>query len=480
MDDLPCELISRILNELPLEDKLRARRISKKFLFLADTQTQKSLVIARNKLHVDFRWFDDFQKVDFRNLLLYQQRPQLLQGNLFESRFFGNLKKLQLHCDFVFKDLDFLQYFTELETLKLSITCPRSVGTFDVKLPKLRSASVMVGERIKLNFRSSSLKDLASNRFENLVFANIERVRRLQMDKDASLNLLELKRFTGLHKLNLTLNRPESVTLLKQQLENELPELRELYIRNRLVKVQDFNGFQNLTGRMIRVYVNGLLIQHWDQLKSFREQYLLEAGKLQVYLDNYPSVHRVLSGITTVNYCDCWEFSSDRIPNDFHGRLVNLVRVIVSGRVTCKNNLIRFLSRCERLKKLELVDPGLDQHFYSNLHLCLPVINHLVVQDRLDQFGFLFALKHLGTLKISHPLNLSLVRDLFMNLPDFVQIEFLNSEGRSLIIKPAYKTNFFAKHQNDEQLNQFVNDLSDAYSQKIGDSFKFMVGHYID
>ena len=479
MDNLPAELVLRILNELPMKDKLRARSISKKFLFLADTQTQKSLVIASNKLYVDFRWFDDFQMTDFRNLLLYHQRPQLLESDLFKSRYFGNLKKLQLHYDHFVKDLDLLQNFTELETLKISITCLRSSGTFKLKLTKLKSASMTTSKRIELNFRSPNLKILVANRFENLTFANIERVRHLQMDKETNLNFLELKRFSGLHKLVLTLNRQESVSLLKKQLDR-LSELRELCIKSRSMKPLDFSGLQSLIDRPIRIYVNGLLVQHWNQLKPFREQYLLEADKLQVYLDNYSSVHRVLSSISTVDYCNCWEFSSDRIPKDFQDRLVSLVRVIVSGKVASKNDLIRFLSRCERVKKLELIDTHLDQQFYSNLHLYLPVINHLVIQDQLDQFGFLFTLKHLGTLKINHPLNLSLVRDLFMNLPDFIQIEFLNSNGKWLIIKPAYKTEFFIEKRDDEQLTQFTNDLSDAYSQRIGDSFKFMVGNYVD
>lgn len=481
MDDLPYELVSRILNELPLKDKLRAREVSKKFLFLLDAQSQKSLVVARNKLYVDFRWFDDYRMVDFRNLLLYHQRPQLLQTNLFESRFFGNLKKLQFHCDdsMQLTGLHLLQNLSELETLKLSITCPPSDAEFDLKLPKLRSANVTVAGRIKLNFLSPDLKHLVANRLPNLTFTSIERIRHLQTDKETSLNYCDLKRFVGLHQLELTLNRSESISLLNEQLaDGRLPELRELCIKNRSVDAPNFGHLK--VGRTVRVYVNGLLLRHWDQLKSFREQYLLDADKLQVYLDNYPAIHRLLLVITTVNYCDCREFASDRIPLDFLDRLVNLVRVIVAGRVASQSDLIRFLSRCERVKKLELIDTHLDQQFYSNLHRCLPVINHLVIQDRLDQFDFLFALSHLGTLKLNHPLEFSLVRELFMKLSDFIQIEFLDSDGEFLTIKPAYKTIFFVEKQDDEQIKQLVADLSDAYSEKIGCPFQFMAGSYIN
>lgn len=481
MDDLPCELVSRILNELPLKDKLRAREVSKKFLFLIDAQSQKSLVVAKNKLYVDFHWFDDYQMVDFRNLLLYHQRSQLLQTNLFESRFFGNLKKLQFHCDYSAQltGLHFLESLTELETLKISILCPHySDETFELKLPKLKSANVTVDKRIKLSFLSPKLKYLVTNRSLNLTSTRIERVRHLQTVKETSSNYCDLKRFTGLHRLELILNREESISLLNEQIDGGLPELRELCIKNRSVEALNLSRLK--VCRSIRVYVNGILIRHWDQLKPFREQYLLEADKLQVYLDNYPAIHRQLPVITTVNYCDCWEFSSDRIPDDFLGRLVNLVRVIVNGRVASKSDLIRFLSRCERIKKLELIDSHLDQQFYSNLHHCLPVINHLVIQDRLDRFDFLFALKHLGTLKTNHPLDFSLVRDLFMSLSDFIQIEFLGSDGEFLIIKPAYKTIFFTEKQDDEQLKRLVDDLSDAYSQKIGCSFQFMAGNYIN
>lgn len=485
---LPAELISLILNELEIKDKLKCRQVCKQFLNLLD-QKGKSLVIAKNRLYTNFKWFDDHKLVDFKNLILY--RKKFIQSNLFTNRYFIKLKKLHFHYDgygldksVKLNNLNFLNNFKQLETMALVLI---NVNFFIVleSLLNLKSVHFDLDHKSSLICFSPKLEFLMGNNFDNLHFKYVEQLKHLQTNKDTIHNFESLKKFTSyLQYLKVTLNGANNIDLLID-LINEMKKLKEICIKNHSKKQLDLSKLKICTEkRLIKVFVNGILIDHFDKISSNKDCYLLDEDKLQVYLANYQSIHQNLYFITTINY-NSFESFSNCIPNDFQTRLVNLIRIIVNCNVTKKDYFIKFLIYCERIQKLELVQSSLEPNFYLNLNYYLPFLYHLIIQDNekiIDQidFNFLFKLKHLSTFKINYHLDLNLVQELFIQKKVFIQIEFL-FDDESIIIKPWYKSTFF-KETDNENLRTFVDNLTEQYLQFDDDlePVRFMAGNYLN
>lgn len=483
--DLPLNILSNILNRLPLDDKLRCRKVSKLFLYLIDNQNQKSVVVTSNRDFVYFKWFNDYKMVDFRNLILCQPYYGL-NSNPFENRFFRNLKKFYINCDGFsgnkrLKSLDFLNNFNKLETLKIAIM-NRGLNT-KLRLNELKNVDIYLNSESRMYINSPKLEYLIASDFGNLQFKHSHSIKRVQTIRYCQSNFDFIKKFENLHQFNIDyIGKIDPLT----ELVKELTKLKVLCIKIESKKELDFSRLKSYTdSKSIKVYVNGLLIKYWDKLKTTKEYDLLDGDNLPIYLDDCSALYKDLSIISTVHYNSLESFGN--VSCVLEDKLVNLRRIIVDSKVTNEDKLVNFLIKCERVNKLQLINSSLTQQFYSNLHSYLLIVRDLIIQDDSDlmkklNFRFLLGLKELKTLKISQNLDLPFVKELFMTLNYFSKIKFL-FDGEYVCILPAeaYGSKIF-KRTDNEQLCRFAIDLTKEYNRKYSldksTPFEFMIGNF--
>ena len=135
MNELPDLAFYRLFDHLDLADRMSCRLVNKRFLLLIDSLPSKKLTIQYNEDGLGFgplQWFDDFQPINQRNIILILTNIQLPKLNLLASRYCCNLKKLHLDLSQFSRrdltdgkplnlDLRILNNFTQLKTLLIHL-----------------------------------------------------------------------------------------------------------------------------------------------------------------------------------------------------------------------------------------------------------------------------------------------------------------------------------------------------------------------
>lgn len=492
MDKLDLDLLSKILNQLPLTDKLRLRKVSKKFLEVIDNQNPKSLVIIRkNKFWIRSTWFHDFKLIDYSNLIILNQNNlALFRSNFFGNRFFVNLNKLHLdyaNCDKnkdkqIQIDLNFLSYFQRLEILNINFSTHQLGSTNRLILKGLKYLRINLNQSdYDLIFDAPVLEFLSVNCLKNLKFINLKTIKHLKLDLNFDLNYEQVKEFKNLLYLDYDSFKIEDYEALKNYVEFK-SNLKQLCITcYQTVNLDELKICSEING--VKVYVNGLLINHWYKFSSV-EQKVLERYNLNIYLENYSSIHNLLVSIVDINY-SAWEteWLNHRIPDDFLGKLVNLSSICTNRRVLKVDYFIQFLLNCEMIHTLRLVDSSLDQQFYSKLTFYLPFIRFLTIQDEQNlikqlDLNFLYKLKYLERLIINYQMSFELIRGLFLSLNNLKEIEILYNEQFLLISRCAYvKNSNRFKLTDNLNLKRFAIDLTNEYKK---DDVCFAIGHFLE
>lgn len=504
MDDLRIDLLSRILRQLPLVDRLRCRLVCKRFLYVLDNQSSKCLaIIQKSKLSTRTVWFDDYTPIDHGNAILFKRSNlRVFESNLFESRYFVNLQKLYLDFGACEKSRNaavtdlivVLNRFQQLETLHIDFAADRPTSHQRVYLQNLRNLKISstpsssfasphntTHSNAHLIFDTPNLERLELvNSCDFLRLLRPATVKRIKLDGDIVHSYAFVQQFPDLHALDYREFKIEDYETLKQLVLHH-GSLRELcltcYQNANLDELRECSE-----RRSIAVYVNGILIQCWIKFSSF-EQRVLERYNLCWYLENYAYTHPAeLNSLIDMNY-SAWELEwlNNRIPDDFQRKLVRLSSIYVNRKVERLGYFVYFLTGCKMIHTLKLVDSALNQpSFYSRISSYLPLLSTLIMQDdprvlKQIDFTFLLKLRHLERFVVNYQLNLELIRDLFLKLDSLKEIEMLYNDQLLIIRKQTKQSSRFRITDND-CLKQFAAYLSEQCHKDVS----FGIGYFIE
>lgn len=500
MDDLRIDLLSRILRQLPLVDKLRCRQVCKRFLYVVDNQSSKCLaIIQKSKLFTRTVWFDDYTPIDHASSILFKRTNlRVFESKLFESRFFINLQKLFLDFGAYEKSrnatvgdlIGSLNRFQQLETLHIDLTANRPNKNEKLYLQNLKNLKIssippnsapFIGSNAHLIFDTQQLERLEIvNGCEFLKFLRPATVKQIKLDGDIVHSYAFVQQFPDLRCLDYREFKIEDYATLKQ-LVLQHGTLRELcltcYQNANLDELRECSE-----RRSIAIYVNGIQIRCWIKFSSF-EQRVLERYNLNIFLENYTYTHpSELTSLIDINY-SAWELEwlNNRIPEDFQRKLVRLCSIYVNKKVEQFGYFLRFLSGCKMIHTIKLVDSALDQaSFYSRINCYLPFLTTLIIQDdqrllKQIDFAFLLKLRHLERFVVNCQLKLELIRDLFLKLGNLKEIEMMYNDQLLIIRKQIKNSSRFRATDND-CLKQFAAYLSEQCSKDVS----FAIGHFIE
>ena len=500
MDDLPLELVAKILGYLQLQDKLKCRMVSRQFQQIIDSNN-KELAIA-NELIVP-RWFDDAKYINCRNKIKLRNDVERFEtSSYFRNRFFVGVRKLYLNLtpdlnnsekQFQIKTLDFMNNFVQLQTL--SITCiafsnyhlqgdgHKAVTT--LRLLNLENLDIfLAGRNFHLIFDTPNLRYLSTlSQFDLMEFVHPGSLRRVRTGLRTE-NVPIIKRFTNLETLEFGGEKNHIRCLI--ELIDELKMLGELHLNIFDTDLDELKRYSMDHSSKLKIYCHGILLDHWPELpahyRSGTFDGRLDGDNLRVYLKHYPSsVAAKLELFNHLNY-NAWEcewLSNKRLLNDFRKRLVQLSGIKVSGRVVDYANFIQFLCSAQStISRLDLVDSNFGQEFYSSLNVLLPSLSDLYIHDRPDivanlDLGFLLEKQHLFNFAINHRLDLAFVGRLFLAVKVY-QVEFVFGGRRIAIKRLGYKLSTY-REPDDEVLRSFIANLIDEYTNKYADFVLFEV-----
>lgn len=431
MDEFSFEILSMIFDLSSLEEKLKLREVCKKFLFVIDKQTEKSLMIKRESSSFGVTWFDNFKLVSSKNLINYDQNRSIFDSNFFGSRFFINLKKLHLRygldsflpgylCETIReREITFLNNFQQLETLYINLRHAVMLNSESKEMPRIKLNELKnlcvdqnLGFPIGLSFDCPKLRFISALTLITLEIVNpktITQVETLPQDKE----LPRLERFINLEYFhsNTGCYREQHIKALITQSPNlKFLRVPQPKTKNELIELRQFLKKRR---RPIDVYVGGLPIDHWIP------QCWDNLDLLKFYFDNNQFL-KISTDIHSVNYENWQKLEAGReLPATFQSRLVNLSEVEVTKKIVNVDHFVKFIVNCKMLQSLTLNNSSLEKEFYSNLPNYLHYLSSLSISDDEDllaqiEFSFLFKLRDLFDFEINHPLNLSFIRELVL------------------------------------------------------------------
>ena len=499
MDELPDLVLCKILQQLDLIDKLRCRRVCKRFLLLIDNLPSKELIIQTDFEFQAQRWFDNFRATNPRNFLcVWSGSAKLFQTNLLASRYFANLKKLYFDIDgYSFEDREpfhfsfcFLNDFTQLKTLLIYLSGSKHYFSYDCREP------IVLKNLANLYLDFSGIEeDLLQLDCENLNYLELElplfnrvqlaskHVKHIRTTSSSSFkeSVESLRTFKCVQEFDCRVSDLSDISALISLID-EYKELKILSVQAVQRYKQTFNveAIEQLRRHLetvrpdVELYLNGLLSKNFDKLMPFPQNGCLESN-LEFYLQNHQSTSKLLREFRFLAY-DRWEPLELRgqIPRGFLQKLVDLCSITVKGKVNDPNCLAQLLCKCELIETLRLINSSLHQTFYSNLSRYVPHLTRLEIEDdpalleSLD-FNFLSEFNNLCSFNLKHPLNLDLAYRFFMGsitaqLFDFIindRPEFLTREGSE------DRENDLTEVDN-ENWKAWASKLAEDYNKKYG------------
>lgn len=486
MDALPLEILSRILDLFTLKEKLKLREVCKNFLFVIDNRTEKSLMMKRTSSSLGAIWFDDLKKVCSGNSINHDMNIGIFYSNLFESRFFINLKKLYLNYGYdssfkkekiAEKQLTFLNNFQQLETLYLDLLGINEITrpvcelnkTTKIELNELKNLDIAMFHSNQLLFDFPKLSFISASSFAFLNIVNPRTVTRIE-SRALKEDLSRLGKFVNLECFNYIFwnySTQHLKELVTQSKKLKILGLAKPKTKDELIELKQF-----LEKRTIEVYLGGVHISRWDPLGWD------DLDFLKFYLDSYP-FHRFPPLFSTVNYAHWQELVDSRaLPINFQSRLPYLHKLVVTKKINRPDQFIKFIENCKMLRIVFLENSSLGDEFYSNLPSYSPYVNFLTIKDdenrikKID-FSFLLKLVDLFYFKTNYQLALSLIRNLVLNSNLQAIAGFFEDKIIWVGFSSNRQTTLWRETEN-VQLKQFEEELNKELERSSRKTFTIM------
>ena len=191
-----------------------------------------------------------------------------------------------------------------------------------------------------------------------------------------------------------------------------LPKLEKLYCREN-VRVDLLNDLLSDRLKLRRpnfaIVYAGLRIQDQMDLNALPESlaaYLFPVDEnFQVFLDNYANLDSILPYLHEVNYSSLIaskHFNGTIDLDRFFARFVAIEKVELNDVIIDKQQFVKFIRRCDCLRKLKLHNGALGQEFYDALPTYQPHLIEMAISERLPlRLAFLKDLKNLAHFSIN-------------------------------------------------------------------------------
>ena len=401
MDNLPNELLVKIIYLLPIKEIIKNKIVNKKWHSIIESIVKvKSLMLCnylpdRGNLFRYDRIMACCAPVDCENVIRVGNQELSFTVTRLNQPIFINLRSLFLvgiHPKANgFLIINFLNNFKQLEHLRLAGLRVQCKGECcNLELPNLKILNIIhldIKKRIVFNTPSLRKVIFGLNKWQNnkISFKYVRRIKTLEMvnyNKYAEvfanleyfycscLEYVDLSNWPYLKEIQFSGDEEVWKDLKKQK-----DELRRDYLKIYYL------GFE--FDKMPNDKMQSIL---WDitNARSFMT--------VQSYSINYNILANVLPYVTRLCYLEL-ECHSDHLPgiSDLMRKFVNLHRLTVLGKIYNLDQFIVVLENCPSLASLELISSSLNQQFFDNLLLKLcPNLDALKIERERDlNFTFL-------------------------------------------------------------------------------------------
>ena len=410
IDELPELPFEKVLSYLSLEDRLKARAVSRGWRKKFDSYPVKSLCYAGDQLA--------FIKIKRR---LVSGAFACIFSTKFDSFFnaFGrsilsNLKRLRLY-ELDLNDLNAnafhstLNSFSQLEELSL-FSIDGQVIIFELNLPMLTSLhleGVFGIEVVDVDApRLNKIKVVQCGAYLDLVIVHGESVECLVADL---LKCTEVKNLKNLRRIYT-----EDLTAIDPTFLSDLGQLKEIHIMKRDEVSNLFEQKQRYGLTDLKIYLWGLLLNGPDDQLTENPSRLIAWIPFCKHL-NYSAIER---------------FHPD-VANSIVGSCTNLYRCTIDEPV---QDIERFLALLNKFPNIDTLEFWGDHP--QDLFDRLPehsAIQSLTIARPPSGLDFLCKLKDLIYLDVNCSMGPELIRKLFKELPTLSYFEFVYNNRRATI-----------------------------------------------
>ena len=423
MDDLPELPFEQILSYLSLEDRLKARAVSKGWREKFDRYPAKSLcfserpsgfIIGKSRLVSDA----------FAHNFIHSNRFEWFFNTFGCQTVLSSLKNLRLcdlnaHIESVASFAEMLQSFVHLEQLDLIrviLVVSRASPDSELNLPMLHSLRLDGVNGFTLTLNAPALKRvrLLSDSFLKLELVHGESVEWLLINKMLDFEVKKLKKLKYLYFLDYMVD----LTLL-----TDLQELEELHLQHPYRHVKKFIEQKQRYGRTdLKIFQFGLLLDDSDDERlmnrfNFGDEIFFQFVENPSRMADEIPCHNSLYYVRIERVAPEWQLS-------LLNRFVDLKRFFAFEPV---QDVDRFLLLLKNFRHITELDFYTDQP--QDLFDRLPehcAVQRLTIKGELSDLGFLFKLKHLIDLNLRHtcPIDAESIRKAFGELPFLSRFHF--------------------------------------------------------
>lgn len=481
MDNLPVELVVKILNNLNLKSKLRLRLLSKRYKSIIDNLINfKELIICENKristfsdyLSDDFRmvkWFDNHKFMDLNNFIVLNKSNSNYFISILNDQHFKNIQKLYIQ-QIPDNMLNFVAKFNRLDCLYINFQYDGPITKSHTSHPLLienknLTKLKLYSSAINYNYSDScyfyffhrrtiinclNLKSLYSAQFNNFKFLHPNSVTFLSTD-DYFHSLLNISDFPELkireYKFFLIDSTLKNYLIFFSEFEKHKNIKRIIiYIKGLQYDKELFTRFinyylnSNLKNR-IQLFINGIQVKDNFFISDYYQNRYLNDEYLSICLDNYSCLLSSLPEIRSMNY-SAYESKllENKIPHCFLNKLTNLNEISIIKPIENQNKFFKLLFDLNQINTLNIHRGTLLKNdFYFNLYKYMPNLVELNINDNnyelIDSLdlNFLLNFKYLEIFEIERELDLNLIGNLFVNLVYLLELKYLSNDKNTLI-----------------------------------------------
>ena len=444
MDDLPELPFEQVLSYLNLEDRLKARTVSRAW---------------RNK-------FDRYP-VNTVNTLCFSSRPRdfifrksrwvsgpfaenFISSTRFESFFdtyrqmiLFSLKHLRL-CDLNLSEGDqeafarILNSFDQLEQLDIIRATFNQFQEYDLNLPKLTRLQIEEFECLKFTLKASRLREVrllgGYETNPNVQFVHGESVERLFIDHWEYTDVKKLKNLQHLYVNFHEGINPTFLSSLKRLKEfhtNEPGDVSNLFEQKRRYDRVD-----------LKIYLYGLLLNSPDDpaTNAFRDSFCdhLTGESLVCLAENRWRLADQIPFYRKLHY-SAIEHVAPALEVNLLKRFTDLNWVIVNHPVQNIERFLNLLKNCKNIVGLWFYCDQSQDLFDRLPEHCS--VQKLTLWNPPSDQAFLFRLKHLIELYLDWPIDSETVRRAFEDLPAFSSFYFVYGQ-KTIIIETCHPKKF--------------------------------------
>ena len=465
MDELPELPFEQVLSYLSLEDRLKARAVSRRWYHKNNSFKVQTLCYSKYPMDTLLIGCWGINGAFAENFISSTRFTTFF--DTFGQTIFSSLKHLRLY------DIDLrgnetaltrtLNLFGQLEQLDIMRIELNWQEVFKLNLPMLTSLQLEEVNGIeKLVLEAPSLRDVKildcyETDLERLEIVHGESVERLLVD------LLECIDPTNQHLMNQSLYVDQLLSADSTFL-SILPQLKEFHTNDCYSVLGLFKLFQqkHQSGRAdLKIYLRGLLLNdpYDPAINALRDSSRCLRGKSFACLaENRSRLADQIPFYRELDYSSI-EGVAPGLEVNIVKRCIELSQVSVDDRVEDIERFLDLLKNCENISKLSF---SCDQPW--NLFDLLPehcAVRNLIFNRLPADLDFLFRLKHLILLDIRWPIDSETVRRAFEELPVLSCFSFEFDQKRVSIHHPKlFEISFDSNMLTFSDLNAAIEFIS--------------------